>query len=240
VLQPAAHSDFRWGLVATDAAVTTPRYSALQRGTDGRLTFCVGAGEALFLVVMGTPSVQEQIAWDQPWASIPRYPYLVELANAWPEGFQGGKLAACPAGTVRVANGGGCGPAGLPSSVYVGPYAQVLGGTVTGDARIEDHATVVSGTVSGGTVGGLSVIGSTGWGGSFDVATSGEIRTTFYPLGYFETGQRVSGSASLIGDVEYRGAGLNRSSGVCSGFVDATTCVNAAEVTVQPPYSWRP
>src|SRR5512146_1334077 len=94
-----------WGLVATDAAITKPRYSALQRGTDGQLTFCVDSGEALFLVVMATPSAMQQIAWDQAYSSIYRYPYLVELANAWPEGFQGGKHAACPPGTARVANG---------------------------------------------------------------------------------------------------------------------------------------
>ncbi len=45
-----------------------------------------------------------------------------------------------------------------------GPYALVLGGTVKGNARIEDQAVVVSGTVSSGTVGAMSIIGSTSWG----------------------------------------------------------------------------
>jgi hypothetical protein len=242
VLQEAnANADFRWGLVATDAAITRPRYSAVQRGTDGQLTFCVNGGEALFLVVMGAPSAMQQIAWDQPYSTIYRYPYVIQLANAWPEGFEGGEPAGCPPGTTRVANGGGCGPSTLPSSVYVGPYARVLGGTVSGTARIEDHATVVNGKVSSGRIGAMSIIGTQGPGGGngFDVATSGEIRTTFYPLGYFESGQGLSGSASLVGDVEYRGQGTRRSSGVCSGFVDASTCVNGAEVTPPPPYSWR-
>src|SRR5262249_48751735 len=51
VIQAGANTDFRWGLVATDSGVTTPRYSALQKGTDGELSFCVNAGESLFLVV---------------------------------------------------------------------------------------------------------------------------------------------------------------------------------------------
>ena len=235
VIQTEANSDFRWGLVATDAAIATPRYSQLKRGTDGQLNFCVKPGEPLFLVVMGTPSVQQQIVWDQAYSSIFRYPYMIQLDKAWPAGFQKGQRDPCPPGTSRVANGGGCGPANLPSSVYVGPYAKVLGGTVTGNARIEDHATIVSGTVSSGTVGAMTVITN-----SFNVSTSGKVQATFYPLGYFANGQGVSGSASLVGDVEYGGQGLNRSSGTCSGYVDSATCASgAAEVTVAPPYSWR-
>ncbi|HXU64097.1 MAG TPA: DUF6055 domain-containing protein, partial [Polyangia bacterium] len=84
----AAHTDFRWGLVATDAAVTKPRYSAIQSGTDGALTFCVNAGESLWLVVMATPSVQQQIYWDQLYPSIIRYPYMIQVANAQPDGYQ--------------------------------------------------------------------------------------------------------------------------------------------------------
>ena len=58
----------------------------------------------------------------------------------------------------RWANGGGCVVGSPPTTVYVGPYAQVLGGTVSGNARIEDHAVVTAGTVSAGTVGGLSIL----------------------------------------------------------------------------------
>lgn len=105
---------------------------------------------------------------------------------------------------------------------------------MSGSAPIEDHATILGGSVSSGTVGALSLITS------FDVRTSGKVLTTFMPLGFFEGGQGVSGSASLIGDVEFRGQGYNRASGTCSGFVDSSTCVNALEVTAAPPYAWRP
>src|SRR5881394_1820505 len=41
VTQAGANSDFRWGLVATDSAISKPRYSSLKKGTDGSLTFCI-------------------------------------------------------------------------------------------------------------------------------------------------------------------------------------------------------
>lgn len=233
VTRASANADWRWGLVATSAALTSARYSALQRGADGDLEFCVGGGDSLWLVVAATPSVQEHIVWDQPYASVPRYPYLIGLERAWPEGFQGGARGTCPNGLTRVRNGGGCAPASLPDSVYVGPDAMVSSGaTVTGTARIEDHALVLNGTVSGGTVGAMSLIGA------FKM-TGGTVKTTFYPLGFFESNQGLSGG-TLIGDVEYRGAGLDRSSGVCAGFVDSSTCVApGSDVTPAPPYAWR-
>ncbi|HET9954030.1 MAG TPA: DUF6055 domain-containing protein [Polyangiaceae bacterium] len=229
----APNPDWRWGLVATNSTLTTARYSALQKGADGELSFCVSPGESIWLVVAATPSVQQQIKWDQPYGTVPRYPYLVAFGNAWPDGFQDGKQAACPNGLVRVANGGGCGPANLPASVYVGPYATVLSGaTVSGEARIEDHAVVARGTVSGGTVGAMTLIDN------FKMS-SGTAKSTFYPLGFFETGQGLSGG-TLIGDVEYRGAGLSRTSGTCSGFVDDGTCIApGADTTATPPFTWR-
>jgi hypothetical protein len=120
--------------------------------------------------------------------------------------------------------------------VFVGPYARVLGGNVSGDARIEDHAVILSGaTVSGGTVGALSILSR------FTVSGSAQVLTSFYPPGFFEPGQGVSGTAVLYGDVEYRGEGLNHSSGSFYGFVDsATRAAVIEEVTAPPPYTFRP
>lgn len=235
VLQSGANTDFRWGLVATDSGITKPRYSGLQKGTDGELTFCVNAGESLFLVVMATPSLFQTIVWDQLYPSIYRYPYLVGLTNAWPDGYQGGVQAACPSGTARVQNGGGCGPASLPSTVYVGPFAQVLGGTVSGDARIDDHAIVVSGTVSGGTVQGLSIVKS-----GMTISSGTENVAWPYAPGWFDPPQTLSGG-TLLGDIEYRTANLNEASGSYCGFVDDTIKSNCtgADVTLPPPYTWR-
>ena len=234
VTQPEASSGFRFGLVATDQELSTPRYSTLQRGTDAELEFCVTPGESLWLVVMATPTELQHIVWDQAYPSIYRYPYMVELDRAWPESFVGGVPGACATGE-RHENGGGCAPAELPASVYVGPYAQVLGGNVSGNARIEDHAVVLGGaTVSGGTVGGLSVLNR------FTVSGTARVQTTFYPAGFFEGGQGLSGSGRLYGDVEYRGQGLNRNAGEFFGYVDAATPTQPiAEVTLAPPYAWR-
>jgi hypothetical protein len=235
VLQANANADFRWGLVATDAGITKPRYSTIQKGTDGELSFCVNAGESLFLVVMATPSVMQQIVWDQLYPSIYRYPYLVGLTNAWPDGYQDGMPAACPSGTARVQNGGGCGPANLPATVFVGPFAQVLGGSVSGNARIDDHAIVLGGTVSGGTVQGLSIVKS-----GMTVTSGTENLAWPYAAGWFESPQSLAG-ATLLGDLEYRGANLSETSGTYCGFVDNTVNDNCkgTDVTAPPPYTWR-
>ena len=102
---------------------------------------------------MATPSVQKQVNWDDAvYPSLHRYPWMVSLGGAWPEGFENGEKT-CAEGSPH-SNGGGCVSGSVPDSVYVGPYAQVLGGNVSGSARIEDHAIILDGTVSGGTVGG--------------------------------------------------------------------------------------
>lgn len=243
--QSGSDADFRWGLVATNKQFTSARYSALQKGLDADLTFKVNPDEPLFLVVTATPSIFKTIVWDQDYNSIWRYRYMVELANAWPQGFQNGQRDACPSGTVRHSKGGGCAPSGTPTTVYVGPYATILpGGQASGTARIEDQAIIANGSVTGGTVGGLSIVGMTGspWGNnSFNVSGSAQVRTSFYPLGFFEANQGASGTLNLYGDVEYRGAGLNLSAGNRSGFVDANSTVGSAtDINQKTTLTWRP
>ncbi len=189
---------------------------------------------------MATPTVFQSIVWDQAYETLWRYPYMIELANAWPQGFQNGQRDACTPGTVRHANGGGCAPATTPTTVYVGPYATIFPRSqVTGNARIEDHAKVWNATVTGGTVGGLSVIGSQYNG--FTVSGSAQVRTAFYPLGFYESGQGASGTLDLHGDVEYRGPGLNLGTGVRSGFVSSDSTVGSAtDINLRKAPIWRP
>ncbi|WP_437752119.1 DUF6055 domain-containing protein [Sorangium sp. So ce1389] len=248
VTQEGASSGWRWGLVATDPELTTARYSPLQRGADGELSFCVSPGENLYLVVVATPTEYKKLVWTNPsdgpaYPSIHRYPYMVELDGAWPAGFRDGQLEACPSGTVRHENGGGCAPSGTPASVHVGPYARIIGGEVSGDVRVEDHATIVNGTVTGGRIGALSLVGQGGAGiqaRGFDVSGSAVVQTTFYPLAWFGNGQSVSGTARLLGDVEL--VSSSKSSNTYYGFVsdDWNGVQSATEVTVAPPYAWRP
>ena len=90
---------------------------------------------------------------------------------------------------------------------------------------------VLGGSISGGTVGGLTVMSS------FTVSDSAAVRATFLPIDAFE-GRSATGTVTLLGDLEYR---ANKSSGSYTGFVDGSTgSVNLDEVTVRPPYTWRP
>jgi hypothetical protein len=239
VVQAEANTDFRWGLVATDAAITTARYSKLVSGTDGTLTFCVAASESLFLVVTATPSVATHINWDQLYPTIYRYPYMVEIHGASPEGYQPNAPNPSQNG-MRWPNGGGWVAAGasVAQGAYVGPLAAVLGGTVGAGARIDDHAVVVGGTVMSGTVAGLSVLAR---GYTIDGGANVTLSWPYGP-GWFENPQTLSGSVSLFGDVELRGANRTESTGKDCGFVDVGVSNNCdmADVTVAPPYTWRP
>lgn len=239
VVQSAAHSDFRWGLVATDAALVKARYSPLQRGTDGTLTFSVDPSEPLFLMVMGTPSVQQHIQWDQPYPTIYRYPYMVQLAHAKPEGFQPGASTPSPRGQ-RWKNGGGwvASEARVAEGAYVGPYAAVLSGTVGATARIEEHAVIAGANVTSGTVGGLSILLP-----GFTLSGSAKVDLAWpYGPAWFERPQSASGTARLRGDLELRGSNASRTSGTYCGIVEANTNNNCAQadVTTPPPYTWRP
>jgi hypothetical protein len=201
----------------------------------------VKSGESLWLVVAATPSTQQQIVWDQAYYTVPRYPYMIQLGNAWPDGFQGGNQDACPAGLSRASKGGGCAPSG--TTAYVGPYATVASGATVGSAAtILDHAYVEKGsTVSGGIVGALTLIGSMGGGGNSNTfkVTSGTAKTTFFPLGWFAGGQSLAGG-SLIGDVEFQGGNASITTGTCSGYVDGSTCTGpGSDNTPKPPYTWR-
>ncbi len=242
---PNANSGWRWGVVAIDADGKS-RYSALQSGADGEVSFCLQTGDkSLWMVVMAAPLTMQQIIWDQMYYSVYRYPWMVQFQNAMPEGFQTGAATPTTAGAWH-SNGGGwvASAASVASTAYVGPYAQVLGGTVSGNARIEDHAVIVNGTVSGSAVvGGLTVLS-----GGTVVTGSAKVGTVYYGPGAYETGITLSGTAQLYGDVEERGVSLSK--GVFYGFVDSSVAADTSqgaartapvvEVTAPPTYTWRP
>ncbi len=119
------------GLVATDAAITTPRYSALQKGADGELEFCVNSGESLFLVVVGTPSVQKQIVWDQMYNTIHRYPWMVELARRLARRLQERSPRCLRARQPALERRWVRGRERPGERLRVGPYATVLGGNLS-------------------------------------------------------------------------------------------------------------
>jgi hypothetical protein len=136
---------------------------------------------ALYLVVMGTPSVFEPIRWEQPYGSIYRYPWMARFEGALPAGEE-----PVPGGH-RHPNGGGWVAPGavVEAGAWVGPDAQVLGGRVLDHARIEDHAIVRGGEVSGrAVVGALGLITD-----GVTVKDDAVVRTTFLGIGQFERGR---------------------------------------------------
>jgi len=242
---PPPASDWRWGVVVIGGD-GEPRYSPLAGGADGQMIVPLKTSDrAVYLVVAGTPSIQHKIQWDQPYYSIYRYPWMVELQGAVPEGLQPGAKPATGGKPHR--NGGGwvADAAKVDATAYVGPYARVLGGVVKDQARIEDHALVRGGVVSGrAVIGAMSIIDD-----GVTVTDEAVVRTTFMGIGAFEKGTVLSGKAQIIGDAEVRG-GPKLSKGVYSGFVDEASQNNPKlgsdfiapppEVTTSAPYSWRP
>lgn len=242
---PEPSSDWRWGVVAVQAD-GTPRYGPLMRGADADLPFDLRPDDkAVYMVVVGTPASHQKVKWDQPYYSLYRYPWMVELTGALPQGYEAGHVPGAN-GHVHP-NGGGwvSDAAQVDASVYVGPHARVLGGTVTGNARIEDHALVVNGTISDNAViGALSVIDR-----GVKVSGNARVMTTFLGVGAFEIGTELSGTVKIYGDAEVRG-GPKLTKGVYSGIVTQNSEKDPAqgsrltaqvpEVTSNAPYVWRP
>lgn len=242
---PAPNSGWRYGLVAVGADGKA-RYSAMQRGSDGQASIAVQSGDTgLFLVVVATPTAMQKVRWDQPWYSVYRYPWMVQFTGAMPQNYQPG--AVILAGGHKHANGGGWVAAGatVAASAYVGPYARVLSGTVSGNARIEDHAVVAdqAQVLGNARVGNLTVLRK-----NTMVRDDARAFTTFLGLGEYENNITLSGTAGNIGDVEQRGASF--ASGFYYGFVDQAAATDpkrgsaltapAPEVTATPNYIWRP
>ena len=218
-------SDWRYGLVAvtgdaaSSSASVTARYSELKRASDGNpdASISMQNGETqLYLVVAATPTVNHKIKWDQYYYTIYRFPYMLEINGAKPDGFQ---EAPNPAGG-RHANGGGfvANAATVAATAYVGPNARVLGGTVSGNARIEGRAVIRGGTVSGnavirdyalivgGTVGGDAVVsdGAVVWEGQ--VSDNAKIHGSSFVYG---SGSRISGDAQVGGSSWFSGGVLS-------------------------------
>lgn len=242
---PQPGSNWRWGVVAIDASGKS-RISPIVDGADGDMIFPLKTGDkAVYLMVMGAPDIYQKIRWDQPYYSIYRYPWMVQLDGAMPEGYQPGAPNPTANGH-RHANGGGwvADGARVDASAYVGPYARILSGRVSGQARIEDHAIVNGGEVTGeAVVGGLSLISN-----GVTVKDKAVVRTTFMGIGQFEPNAVIGGTARLYGDVELRG-GPNLTHGAYSGFVDQSSQDDPkkggslsdipTEITARPTYQWR-
>lgn len=244
---PNPNSDWRWGVVAIQSN-GSPRYSALQKGSATDMNFDVLANDqAMYMVVMATPSVYTRIFWDQMYYTIYRYPWMVEFVNAKPEGYQ--PNAWPTTGTTcrpKTTNWQGCvaSTATVDASVIVAPNARILGTSrVTGNVKVEDYATIRGGTVSGnaiirdqarvmgGTVaenaileGHASVYGGTVNGyamvGALSLVDGGTVTGNgkFYGvMNQLGNGVTISGTAQMLGDNEIS---TSISQGVFYGMLD--------------------
>ena len=261
---PDPASGWTVGLVA-EGADGTPRYSEMKHGTGFNLEIeTKDSDKALWLAVTATPTEMQTILWDQFYYSIYRYPYMIEVVNGAPEGYNKDFWKPANAnGYTKHSNGGGLvsNKAKVDASVYVGPDAVVNGGTISGKARIEDFAVVDGGTISGnavvrgralvtaGTIGDDAVLEEDAWLVSGSItgkakvgALSIIVNTTVtddaqvYGVMWAVADKKLSGTAQLRGDLENNFT-KELSKGVFYGMVDDGMLNNAnygANLTTPP------
>lgn len=261
---PNPASGWTVGLVA-EGSDGTPRYSEMKHGTGFNLEIeTKDSDKALWLAVTATPTEMQTILWDQFYYSIFRYPYMIEVENGAPEGYNKDFWKPANAsGYKQHSNGGGLvsSKAKVDASVYVGPDAVVNGGTISGNARIEDFAVINGGTISGnatvrgralvtaGTISDDAVLEEDAWLVSGTIsghakvgAISIIVNTTVtdyaqvYGVMWAVNGKKLSGTAQLRGDLENNFT-KELTKGVFYGMVDDGMLNNAnygANLTTPP------
>ena len=252
---PDPASGWTVGLVA-EGADGTPRYSEMKHGTAFNLDIETKASDkALWLAVTATPTEMQTILWDQFYYSIYRYPYMIELVNGAPEGYNKDFWKpANESGYSKHANGGGLvsSKANVAATAYIGPDAVVNGGTVSGNARIEDFAVVNGGTISdnaivrgralvtAGTISDDAVLEEDAWLVSGAISGKAKVgalsiiagsttvtdNAQVYGVMWAVTDKKLSGSAQLRGDLENNFT-KEISKGVFYGMVDDGMLNNA-------------
>ena len=251
---PDPASGWTVGLVA-EGSDGTPRYSEMKRGTAFNLEIETKASDkALWLAVTATPTEEQIIYWDQFYYSIYRYPYMIELENGAPEGYNKDFWKPAKAGEYsKHSNGGGLvsSKASVAATAYVGPDAVVNGGKVTGKARIEDFAVIDGGTisdnavvrgrafVSAGSVSGDAVLEEDAWLVSGSVSGKAKVgalsviyestikdNAQVYGVMWSLEYKTVGGTAQLRGDLE-NNFGQELTKGVFYGMVDDGMLNNA-------------
>ena len=266
---PDPKSGWTVGLVA-EGADGTPRYSELKTGKAFNLEIETKANDkALWLTVTATPTEMQTILWDQFYYSIYRYPYMVEVVNGAPEGYTkdfwkpAGFNGTTASGYSQHVNGGGwvSSKAKVAATAYVGPDAVVNGGTVSGNARIEDFAVVNGGTigdnavvrgralVTAGNISGDAVLEDDAWLVSGTISGKAKVgalslivnstvtdNAQVYGVMWAVNGKKLSGTAQLRGDLENNFT-KDLSKGIFYGMVDDGMLGNAnygANLTTPP------
>jgi len=151
-------SNWHYGFAVVDTSSSTPkfRYVGPFSGTSGTMSVQPTATEQVFLVVSATPTNRHLLIWDQFYYTIYRYPWMVQVDGAKPEGAQPSAYSTTGIAGKTWSNGGGfvANTATVASTVTVGPLARVLGSAkVSGSAQILGRATVKgSAQISGNAI----------------------------------------------------------------------------------------
>jgi autotransporter-associated beta strand protein len=213
----ARGADWRASFIAVnDAGVE--RYTPLWSNGSSSITLAANENK-LYLSVAGTPNVYHYGGHDEAayrFRSHPsrsRFHYQVQVTGATPRERNNGATT----GLTQHSNGGGHKSVTVPASVFIGPNARVTGGTVSGNARIEDYA-----VVSGGTVNSNAIISGHAWvrGGT----VTGDARVRDWAIvdgGTISGNARVLEHATVAGNMQdiavAKGSALHQSGGTLSG-----------------------
>jgi autotransporter-associated beta strand protein len=213
----ARGADWRASLIAvSDGGVE--RYTPLW--SHGVQSITLAADEnRVFLSVAGTPDVYHYGGHDEAsfrFRSHPsrsRFHYQVQITGATPRVRNNGSTV----GMTQHVNGGGWRSVSVPNTVFIGPNARVTGGSVSGNARIEDFA-----VVSGGTVQGNAIISGNAWVRGGTVTNEARVRDWAIVDGGTISGnarvlEHATVEADMQGNAVAKGSALHQVGGTLSG-----------------------
>ncbi|MCE9608818.1 MAG: DUF6055 domain-containing protein [Chthoniobacter sp.] len=213
----ARGADWRASFVAiSDAGVE--RYTPLWSNGSSSITLAANENK-LYLSVAGTPDWyangghDESIEHFRSHPSRSRFHYQLQVTGATPLERNNGATT----GLTQHSNGGGYKSVTVPASVYIGPNARVTGGSVSGNARIEDYA-----VVAGGTVNGSAVISGHAWVRGGTVTGYARVRDwAIVDSGTISGNARVLDHATVEGNLQdtavAKGSAWHQSGGTLSG-----------------------
>lgn len=184
----ARGADWRASFIAiSDTGIE--RYTPLWSNGSSSITLAANENK-LYLSVAGTPDWYANGGHNEatePFRTHPsrsRFHYQVQVTGATPRERNNGATT----GLTQHSNGGGYRSVAVPASVFIGPNARVTGGSVSGNARIEDYA-----VVAGGTVNGNAVISGHAWVRGGTVTDNARVRD----WGIVDSGT-ISGNARIL------------------------------------------
>lgn len=157
------------GVYATLVAIKGSGAAVVERFSptwqNGEMTFELAADETdVNLTVTAIPSTHRNYIWSHPFypaggitQKLERFPYRVSMSGAVPVRSEAPVDRPSPGGTaVRHMNPdgslGGWKTVTVAASVYLGPNVWVTGGNVSGNARIEDDATITGGIINSNAI----------------------------------------------------------------------------------------